>query len=83
MSKITTVGLDLAKHVFQAHGADGSGRAVLRKKLQRDQVLDFFVRLPACIVAMEAEPRQGCAASRHSARASPQETQTAKPPKSR
>ncbi len=50
----TTVGLDLAKNVFQAHGADASGRAVLRKKLRRDQVLAFFGRLPCCVVAMEA-----------------------------
>ena len=54
MSEITTVGLDLAKYVFQVHGADGSGRAVLRKKLQRGQVLAFFSELPPCLVAMEA-----------------------------
>ena len=54
MSEITTVGLDLAKNVFQAHGADASGQAVLRKKLRRDQVLSFFSQLPSCIVAMEA-----------------------------
>ncbi|KFI24312.1 transposase [Haematobacter missouriensis] len=48
MSKITTVGLDLAKNVFQAHGADASGQAVLRKKLRRDQVLSFFNQLPHC-----------------------------------
>ena len=54
MSEITTVGLDLAKNVFQAHGADAWGRAVLRKKLRRDQVLAFFAQLPACVVAMEA-----------------------------
>ena len=54
MSEIITVGLDLAKNVFQAHGADVSGRAVLRKKLRRDQVLEFFGQLPACVVAMEA-----------------------------
>lgn len=42
MSEITTIWLDLAKHVFQLHGADASGRAVLRKKLRRDQVLAFF-----------------------------------------
>ncbi len=54
MSEITTVRLDLAKNVFQAHGADASGRATLRKRLRRDQVLDFFSRLPPCIVAMEA-----------------------------
>jgi transposase len=54
MSEIITVGLDLAKNVFQAHGADASGRAVLRKKLRRDQVLAFFGELPPCVVAMEA-----------------------------
>jgi transposase len=41
MSEISTVGLDLAKNVFQVHGADDTGRAVLRKKLRRAQVLDF------------------------------------------
>jgi transposase len=50
MLEITTVGLDLAKNVFQAHGADASGRAVLRKRLRRDQVLGFFAQLPACVV---------------------------------
>jgi len=54
MLEIITVGLDLAKNVFQAHGADASGRAVLRKKLRRDQVLAFFGQLPPCVVAMEA-----------------------------
>jgi transposase len=54
MSDIITVGLDLAKNVFQAHGADASGRAVLRKKLRRDQVLAFFGQLAPCVVAMEA-----------------------------
>ena len=48
------VGLDLAKNIFQAHVADASGRAVLRKKLRRDQVLLFYSQLPTCIVAMEA-----------------------------
>lgn len=54
MSEIITVGLELAKNVFQVHGADGTGRAVLRKKLRRAQVLAFFDQLPACVVAMEA-----------------------------
>jgi transposase len=54
MSEIITVGLDVAKNVFQAHGADASGRAVLRKKLRRDQVLSFFGQLRPCVVAMEA-----------------------------
>jgi len=54
MSEIITVGLDLAKNVFQVHGADSAGRAALRKKLRRAQVLEFFSQLPACVVAMEA-----------------------------
>ena len=54
MSEIITVGLDLAKNVFQVHGADGAGRAVLRKKIRRAQVLEFFSQLPSCVVAMEA-----------------------------
>lgn len=54
MSEIVTVGLDLARNVFQAHGADATGSAVLRKKLRRDQVLAFFSHLPPCVVAMEA-----------------------------
>jgi len=44
----------LAKNVFQVHGADGAGHAVLRKKLRRLQVLEFFSALPPCVVAMEA-----------------------------
>ena len=54
MSDIITVGLDLAKNVFQVHGADGAGQAVLRKKLRRTQVLEFFAQLQPCVVAMEA-----------------------------
>ena len=53
MSEIITVGLDLAKNVFQVHGADGAGRAVLRKKIRRAQVLEFFSQLPSCVVATE------------------------------
>lgn len=54
MSEIIRVGLDLAKNVFQVHRVDASGRAMLRKKLRRDQVLAFFSQLPSCVVAMEA-----------------------------
>lgn len=54
MFEITTVGLDLAKDVFQAHGADVSARAVLRKMLRRDQVPAFFSQLQPCVYAMEA-----------------------------
>ena len=54
MNEISVIGLDLAKSVFQVHGADASGRVVLRKQLRRAQVLEFFGRQPRCIVAMEA-----------------------------
>jgi transposase len=52
--EITTIGLDIAKRVFQAHGVDASGKAVLRRKLQRGEVLTFFKGLPACLVGIEA-----------------------------
>jgi hypothetical protein len=51
MNEITTIGLDLAKHVFQVHGVDAAGATVLRKQLRRAQVLAFFSRLPRCLVA--------------------------------
>jgi len=54
MSDIITVGLDLAKNVFQQHGADAPGRTVLRRKLWRGQVLEFLGGPPSCTVAMEA-----------------------------
>lgn len=54
MTSISTIGLDLAKSVFQVHGADASGAPVLKKKLRRDAVLGFFAQLPPCLVAMEA-----------------------------
>jgi transposase len=54
MQHITTIGLDLAKSVFQVHGIDHEGQAVLRKKLRRGHVLKFFGTLPPCLVGMEA-----------------------------
>ncbi len=51
---ITTIGIDLAKRVFQVHGADSEGRPVLRRKLRRGKVLAFFAGLPSCLVGMEA-----------------------------
>ena len=54
MGEITTIGLDLAKNVFQAHGADAAGGVVFRKKLRREQLLAFFASQPRCLVAMEA-----------------------------
>jgi len=63
VGEVITVGLDLAKQVFQAHGADASGGVVFRKKLRREQLVPFFSKLPACAVAMEA-----CASAHHWAR---------------
>ena len=54
MGQASTIGLDIAKRTFQAHGADASGRVVFRKKLARAKVLEFFASLPPCVVAMEA-----------------------------
>ncbi len=61
--QITVVGLDIAKHVFQAHAADANGRAVAQVKLRRAQVLNYFRGLPPCLVGLEA-----CAISHHWAR---------------
>ena len=54
MSEVTTIGLDLAKYVFQVHGVDVSGAVVLRKQLRRGQVVAFFAALPRCLVGLEA-----------------------------
>jgi transposase len=52
--QVTTVGLDIAKNLFQVHGADAQGRPVLKRKLARGKVLEFFATLPACLVGLEA-----------------------------
>ena len=54
MKQVSTIGLDLAKHVFQAHGADAEGLPVFNRKLRRSEVLRFFAKLPPCLVGMEA-----------------------------
>jgi transposase len=51
---LTTIGLDLAKNVFQVHGTDERGKAILRKSLKRAEVVRFFANLPACLIGMEA-----------------------------
>jgi transposase len=48
--QITTIGLDLAKNVFQVHGIDATGQVVVRKSLRRSQMLPFFAELPSCLV---------------------------------
>jgi transposase len=54
MTTITTIGLDLAKKVFQVHGVDAEGKVVVSRKLKRKEVLAFFAKLPPCLVGMEA-----------------------------
>lgn len=63
MSDVKTVGLDLAKLVFQVHGMDAQGSTVFNKKLRRPELIAFFEKLPPCVVAMEA-----CGSSYHWAR---------------
>jgi len=61
--QITTIGLDLAKHVFQVHGIDADGHIALRRRLRRAEVVRFFSSLPPCLVGMEA-----CSTAHHWAR---------------
>ncbi len=64
MNRISTIGLDIAKHVFQVHGVDDAGAIVVRRRLRRSEILNFFGRLSPTLVGMEA-----CATSHHWARA--------------
>jgi transposase len=61
--KITTIGIDLAKNVFQVHGVDERGKTVLKKQVKRDQMAAFFAELPMCLIGMEA-----CGSAHHWAR---------------
>src|SRR3977135_3744962 len=60
MQSITTIGLDIAKSVFQVHGVDAGGQVVVRRQLKRRYVLLFFQKLSPCLVGIEA-----CASSHH------------------
>jgi transposase len=60
MQTVSTIGLDIAKSVFQVHGVDDAGKAVIRRQLKRRSVLAFFQKLPPCLVGIEA-----CASSHH------------------
>ncbi len=60
MQAVTTIGLDIAKSVFQVHGIDGTGKVVVRQQLRRSRVLPFFKKLSPCMVGIEA-----CASSHH------------------
>jgi transposase len=63
MKDVATIGVDLAKNIFQIYGTDCKGRRVLEKRVKRDNLLNFFVNLKPCIVGMEA-----CGGSHHWAR---------------
>jgi transposase len=52
--KTTTIGIDLAKTVFQIHGVDDHGKLVMRKRLDRSKMLEFFIKLTPCVIGMEA-----------------------------
>ena len=60
MQAVTTIGLDIAKSVFQVHGIDAEGEVVIRQQLRRSRVLGFFKKLSPCLVGVEA-----CASSHH------------------
>src|SRR3974390_3471166 len=60
MQTIATIGLDIAKSVFQVHGIDAAGQVIIRRQLKRRFVLSFFEKLPPCLVGIEA-----CASSHH------------------
>jgi transposase len=52
--QVTTIGLDIAKNVFQVHGIDAKGKVVVRKQLRRGQMIAYFKALPPCLIGMEA-----------------------------
>src|SRR5262245_33810595 len=56
MGEVSTIGLDIAKSVFQVHGVDVDGAVVMRKRISRAKLLEFFASLPACLVGIEACP---------------------------
>jgi transposase len=68
--EVTTIGLDIAKSVFQVHGVDANGKVIVRRQIKRRYVLAFFQKLSPCLVGIEA-----CASSHHWSR----EAQGARP----
>src|SRR5260221_1322985 len=56
MGEVSTIGLDIAKSVFQIHGVDAGGAVVIRKRISRAKLLEFFATLPTCLVGIEACP---------------------------
>ena len=72
MQTITTIGLDIAKSVFQVHGVDAAGQVVIRRQLKRRYVLAFFQKLPPCLIGSRPARHRtiGHASSRHWVRSS-------------
>src|SRR5437773_3410651 len=60
MGEVSTIGLDIAKSVFQVHGVDAAGQVVIRRQLKRRYLLAFFQKLPPCLIGIEA-----CASSHY------------------
>ena len=60
MEHAVTIGLDIAKNVFQVHGIDAEGEVVVRRQLRRGQLLKFFAKQPPCLIGIEA-----CATAHH------------------
>ena len=58
--QVSTIGLDIAKNVFQVHGVDAVGKTVITRQLRRGHVIDYFAKLPPCLIGMEA-----CATAHH------------------
>ncbi len=56
MGEVSTIGLDIGKSVFQVHGVDVAGAVVIRKRISRLKLLEFFANLPSCLVGIEACP---------------------------
>src|SRR5665213_4469396 len=54
MGEVSTIGLDIAKSVFQVHGVDAAGAVTIRKRISRSKILEFFAELPPCLVGIEA-----------------------------
>ena len=76
MGEVSTIGLDIAESVFQVHGVDGVGAVVIRKRISRLKMLEFFADLPRCLVGIEA-----CPSAHHWGRELQGLGHTVKPPK--
>lgn len=56
MGEVSTIGLDIAKSIFQVHGVDGDGAVIIRKRIGCSKLLEFFAALPRCVIGIEACP---------------------------